>query len=279
MVSYVDGYGVQVSTPFSFTVSPEPTLSSSLSGNYDVGQLIIPEANLSNGNPINPENLSINWTVQDPDLVAFNSTILSTPGNFSGTVSYIDGYGVTISAQFSFSVFQKPQIPPPPVITQTSSGYSISNLTQSGNFQLNLGTSLNIFDNFITSTSAGITVNGKAYILNESEPVQVGSNATSNIFVELTDIDYSSQHNALGLDVYSVPIPITQTTTINVSKGIESILSVSTIAAQSNNSAIVSQQPPAGNNVLYVATAVAIVVVAGSGVTYWLAKRPKKSEY
>ncbi len=170
-----------------------------------------------------------------------------------------------------------------PVVSRTGNGYQVSNLAQLNTFSLTLGSPISGVENFITPTGAGVSLNGTSYSLSLDTPVQIGSNATANRYVNLTGISYIPLQQTVTLEIYSVPLiatPIqapvqTNSTSTNstVTPYVQPTTTVqpnSTVTAPSSVAAS-SQQP----SYLMPAVAVVALIVVACGVGYRLRKRPK----
>ncbi|MDE1871385.1 MAG: hypothetical protein KGI06_04060 [Candidatus Micrarchaeota archaeon] len=77
-----------------------------------------------------------------------------------------------------------------PVVTTMTNGFNVANVSQLATFNLTLcGTRLNVTENFITPTTAGITVNGNKYTLSIGQSDQI-IGLSSGCNVELKNITY-----------------------------------------------------------------------------------------
>jgi hypothetical protein len=175
-----------------------------------------------------------------------------------------------------------------PTVTQSGNGYDVSNIAQSNTFDITMGTNINGVENYITPSSAGVSLNGVSYVLSPGSPVQIGSNSSANRFVELTDISYTPSQQTISLSFYSVSVAPPQTPAANPPQSngpSNSTVATTTIAptptvptANSTAAAIsptVSVVPPSSSsNYLIVAIVGVIAVVAV--LAYYSARQSKR---
>ncbi|EQD25852.1 hypothetical protein B2A_15917, partial [mine drainage metagenome] len=99
----------------------------------------------------------------------------------------------------------------------------VSNVSQYHRFNvsLGLGASYNVTENYITPTVAGVKANGFSYALALGAPVEIGSNTTARVYMELTNITYTNIQHTIALKFYStikksaIAVPVvTNTTTV-----------------------------------------------------------------
>ncbi len=140
-----------------------------------------------------------------------------------------------------------------PVITRTSNGSSFCHVAQFNTFNVTLGARIDGTENYITPTSAGITLNGASYALEFGNATPIGSNATATSYVKLTGISYVPLQQTITIDLYYVPVvtPVVQTQT-----------NVSASNSTSNNSTAQQVNVPAN-----VTTTVPAVVQNGTAIT------------
>jgi hypothetical protein len=98
-----------------------------------------------------------------------------------------------------------------PTIIKVPGGYDITNLTQLDKFDIFLANSLNVVENFITPTTAGVTVNGASYTLQRNQPVQVASNSTAVVYMTLQNVSYIPIEQTVSLRFYYTAVAHTQT--------------------------------------------------------------------
>jgi hypothetical protein len=136
----------------------------------------------------------------DPVVGVFTET---TPTPTSPTVppSTSAGSPATASAPTTFL----PTVTP--FITGNQTGYLIANLSQSGSESVSInGTSFSVVENFITPTSAGVTVDGQPFTLSQGAPVRFNSTNSTFFYVELTGISYLPVLQTVTLELYGQPV-------------------------------------------------------------------------
>ncbi len=91
-----------------------------------------------------------------------------------------------------------------PTVKQVRSCYDVLNFTQDNQETLTLnGTSFNIVENFITPTSAGISVNGRSYTLSNGESIDAGSGSGYNYTLQLQNISYLPIQHVVAVSLCS----------------------------------------------------------------------------
>ena len=96
-----------------------------------------------------------------------------------------------------------------PLITKTVNGYIITNIAPLSTFNVTLNNlQINVVENYITPTSAGITVealgsNASTYILNTGASYQIPSSSTSEIYLSLENVSYLPIEHTITLGIYS----------------------------------------------------------------------------
>lgn len=93
------------------------------------------------------------------------------------------------------------------VVSGNQNGYIISDITQLNSFNVTLeGQQLNVIENYITPTSAGITINGNSgYDLNLSTNYLVTSTSNYSIYVKLLNVSYLPIEQTISLYIYAIP--------------------------------------------------------------------------
>lgn len=113
-----------------------------------------------------------------------------------------------------------------PIITKLPNGWSITNVAQLNQFSVVLdGLLINVTENYVTPTSAGVTIGSQKYDLNLSTNYSVISTPKYNIYVQLVNISYLPIEQTIAINLYSVS---TSNATINTtSKSLSINLSTS----------------------------------------------------
>ena len=68
------------------------------------------------------------------------------------------------------------------------------------------GTAFSVVENFITPTTAGVTVNGQSLTLSQGAPVQVLNSSGSAYYVRLDGISYLPISQTVTLTLYAQPV-------------------------------------------------------------------------
>ncbi len=89
-------------------------------------------------------------------------------------------------------------------------GYEIANFSQDNSETLTVGgTAFTVVENFITPTSAGVTVNGQSLTLSPGAPVQVLNTTGIAYYVELSSVSYLPVLQTVALYLYGQPNNVT----------------------------------------------------------------------
>lgn len=173
--------------------------------------------------------------------------------------------------------------PQSPTITKTSNGYDVTGLTQFNTFNITMGSLIQGTENYITPSTAGITLNGTSYALSLNSPVQIGSNATATRFVQLTNISYVPLQQTVNLQFYAVfgpaPLVAPNSTTNNSSSNNGNSGATTTIPVVANNTSgnnqssgtVLTYLSPSGSGISMLdmeAGVAAVVVIIIAAVAY-----------
>jgi len=94
------------------------------------------------------------------------------------------------------------------VITSTSNGYNVSNITVLSPFTLVFnGSTLNIHINYMTPNSTALSINNSAYGLFLNIPQLVHQSATTNIYADLVRANYYTKPQSVTVLFYASPRP------------------------------------------------------------------------
>ena len=108
-----------------------------------------------------------------------------------------------------------------PVISATANGYIISNITRLNAVNVTLnGVQIRIIENYITPTSAGLTINNATYMMNTSSSYLIYSLSNYGIYAKLLNISYIPIEQTITLYVYTnstAAATTAQTTSISTS--------------------------------------------------------------
>lgn len=159
-------------------------------------------------------------------------------------------------------------------------GYTITNFTQANSETISIGSeSITVVENFITPTSAGVTVNGQSLNLSMDTPVRFLNTSGSAYYAELTGISYLPSLQTVTLSVYgqpnaqpSVPSSVIPTPTTSIAP-INTTVSQLPAPTQVNATAPVATAPangsPSASTLLpLMGTGVAIAIAVAAGVAY-----------
>jgi hypothetical protein len=148
----------------------------------------------------------------DPIIGIFQSSYVppSTSNGYSGSMGGTGGGsgGVVSGGGGPITTVTK-------INTTTENGWSISNFSQDSSENVNInGTQFNVVENYMTSNpdTAGITVNGHSYNLQQGTPV----NLQGNYYVELKSVSWIPILHSVTVDIYgeiTPAVPSNTTTT------------------------------------------------------------------
>jgi hypothetical protein len=91
-----------------------------------------------------------------------------------------------------------------PITTKTQNGYIVSNIAQLNTFNLTFrNESIDLIENYITPTSAGLTINSHSYLLDVGQNITLTSNSGYAIYAKLLNVSYLPIQHTITLYVYS----------------------------------------------------------------------------
>ena len=115
-----------------------------------------------------------------------------------------------------------------PLITPIKNGYDIENLSPYGSFNVILcNKNLQIYDNFVTPTSVGITVDNVSYTLNASQTVTL-SNVGSGCYAKFLNVTFLPSLRLANISLTMIPTTSTTSTTTEPTTTIIQITTKST---------------------------------------------------
>ncbi|VVB76744.1 Uncharacterised protein [uncultured archaeon] len=215
----------------------------------------------------------------DPIIGLFTSTAIPASSSTGGVVSSGGGGGGgSGSSLLSTSK---------PFTSGNRTGYTISNFSQSGLASMNVnGVAFSVVENFITPTTAGISVNGMALTLALNVPVQLSVSNNRTYYVELLGISYLPIQDTVTLRIYSQPnvvaiesqnstkvtIPTTTVTTITPLTTVPSAEASVPATTSGQN-----QTPPASSS-NWIMAAIVVVLVAAVGIVYYYSTTMRKGK-
>lgn len=159
-----------------------------------------------------------------------------------------------------------------PVVASAANGYNISNIAQLNTVNVTLeGRQINIVENYITPTSAGVTINGNSsYTMSTGRSYFVASGSNYSIYVRLLNVSYIPIEQTIMLYVYSnsTSTPTNSTQPLNVSLSISNLTSLRIVPESLSNVVFVgnvlSSTPAAPSN--YMKLGVIYISVNSSAV-------------
>jgi hypothetical protein len=158
-----------------------------------------------------------------------------------------------------------------PFTSGNQTGYVISNFTQSNYEPLSIkGAGFMVVENFITPTTAGVTVNGRSLTLSVNQPVELQSTGGYVYYVVLDSISYIPIRQTIVLSVYAQAIPgaqvtTTVTTTVPTTAPTTSVMPTTSVPVTTVVPVVISPQPTQTSppaQVYYGALGIVIIGVA-----------------
>jgi hypothetical protein len=198
----------------------------------------------------------------DPVIGVFTETPPSPPSNNGGGGVIGGGGGPLLPTINAYA-------------SGNQTGYTIANFSQANSETVLIGSeSITVVENFITPTTAGITVNGQSLTLPLDTPVQFLNTTGSAYYAELTGISYLPALQTITLSVYGQPNAQRNATSTKIPSTVlpapttTVAPATTTVAPTTVNATQTTPAAPANTLLPLMGTGVAIAIAVAAGVAY-----------
>ncbi len=170
-----------------------------------------------------------------------------------------------------------------PYLNGNETGYEILNFSQFDSETVSYNTTLLVSENFITPTSAGISLNGYSFTLSPGAPVMFMNTTRYSYFAELSGISYLPIQHTVTVLIYRQPnvMSAPRVTTIPVTTAPTIVSTTIAVPFGQNATGSLSESPQSNSTLFplmpWIGEGVAIAIAIGIGVAYpRMASRQKK---